>query len=361
MKSNALIALLFGLFATAWWMPIGTALAQPADQAAPDETITVETITVQTASGRSFTAVLDRQTDVDRLWLRWERKSVVVRRPIDWDRVEQVHVAGKVLSGEEFLDVVRAVRQENPFREEAARTKPRVVVMRTMGSAVAAGRTPPHAPVPDTPRVCSLAIEATLVNWDSDVEADGLVVHVYPLDGYGDVVPVRGTLNADLTAERVEIVKRPQPFHTIGRWTRQVSQDDFGPHGAAFRLPFQGVHPEFDLSAATFGLVHARLSVPGQGTFEATADTVRIRAASPVRDRLEQFTGRRFFPQERIGRGPPRRTYSGFFIPQLCKMSTLPIERSIHPRKSGGLTVFLIIGSAASTAVGATELTAATG
>ena len=41
----------------------------------------------------------------------------------------------------------------------------------------------------------------------------------------------------------------------------------------------------------------------------------------------------------------PRSYEPGFFIPQLCRISTLPSEISDQPSQSGGRMVFLIAGS----------------
>ena len=144
-----------------------------------------------------------------------------------------------------------------------------------------------------------------MANWDGDVEADGLLVHVYPLDDSGGVVPARGTLRFELIGQRDDVFGPPQPFTTLGQWSQQMRVEDFGPRGAVYRLPFQGVHPEFDLTVAPYGALHARLSVPGQGTFETTESLLRIRPYSAVRDELQLSTGRRFFPQERTGDGRP--------------------------------------------------------
>ncbi|MFH1923324.1 MAG: hypothetical protein ABIP48_25965, partial [Planctomycetota bacterium] len=77
---------------------------------------------------------------------------------------------------------------------------------------------------------------------------------------------------------------------------------EFGLLGAKYRFPFQAVHPEFDLELAPYAAVHARLSVPGEGVFEATESDVRVRPYSATRDHLQYTTGQRFFPLERTGR-----------------------------------------------------------
>lgn len=265
---------------------------------------TEETITVHLASGRSFTAKIDPRTDSTQLWLRWERGSAVLRRPIRWDRVVRARVTGRELSGKEFYQIVQTIRRDAPAQAETA------AAQRTIGipgstertRSIPAVRSTPYQER-KTPRVRSLAMDALVANWDADVEVDGLLVHVYPLDADGAVVPVRGSLEVDLRGQWHNAVPRPQSFLGLGRWTRQVRFEDFGPRGAVYRLPFQGVHPEFDPAVAPHGAVHARLSVPGQGTFETTESTVRIRPYGAVRDDLQQATGRRFFPQERTGEG----------------------------------------------------------
>ena len=150
-----------------------------------------------------------------------------------------------------------------------------------------------------------MSIDADVGRWSDTVEADGLVVHVYPMDAQGAVVPAWGTLEVDLTGWQFGITRPSQPFFSLGRWTQEVRPEDFGPQGAVYRLPFQSVQPEFDTNVAPLGAVHARLNVPGQGTFDATRSSVRIRPSSPVRDMLQMTTGQRFFPQERTGGARP--------------------------------------------------------
>ncbi len=263
-----------------------------------------KSISVEVASGRTFGGQLDARTDAVQLWLRSGRGSAVLLRPIQWDRVVQVHVAGQDLSGEEFQRIVNKVKPEAPAPKQTTARQNEIVIKGSTrsGGFLSVTGTPPRKP-PARPRVRSLAVEAVVANWDADVEVDGLLVYVYPLDGTGAVVPARGTLQFDLTGQRDSVFRRWQLFSTLGRWSRRVRVEDFGVDGAVYRLPFQGVHPEFDLTVAPRGALHARLSLPGQGTFETTESMVRIRPYSAVRDQLQLSTGRRFFPQERTGRG----------------------------------------------------------
>ena len=173
----------------------------------------------------------------------------------------------------------------------STRSAPRSASITTMG------------PRPQETRcVRSLAVDAWVSNWDSDVEVDGLVVEVRPLDAHGAVVPVHGVLEVKLIGWPIDITTAGQPPVRLGRWTQLVRPAELGSLGGRYRLPFQSVHPEFNLQWASYGAVCARLSVPGQGVFEATQSSVRIRPYSAVRDHLQQVTGQRFFRVERTGR-----------------------------------------------------------
>jgi hypothetical protein len=148
-----------------------------------------------------------------------------------------------------------------------------------------------------------VTIDAALGGWSDTVEADGLVVYVQPLDATGRRVAVHGTLEVDLTGWRTGITAPNQYSFNLGRWTEPVRPADFGPRGAVYRLPFQAVDPQHDLTVASKGVVHARLSVPGQGTFDATQTDVRIRPFSACRDAIQTTTGQRYLPQERTRNG----------------------------------------------------------
>lgn len=73
-----------------------------------------ELITVDLRSGRTFTALIDSKTDAKQLWLRWERGTAVLQRPIRWDRVVRAKIAGEELTGEELQQVVATIRRDMP-------------------------------------------------------------------------------------------------------------------------------------------------------------------------------------------------------------------------------------------------------
>ena len=286
-------------FLAAWTGP--AAFADPS--ASPVASAAEDSITVRLISGRTFTAALDRRTDAGQLWLRFEEAGIELLRPIDWDRIVSVTAAGQKLTGREFRQLVEKVRKEIPPQPSLHDAKADIVMIGSTETEQPplVNRATEIAATADTRRVVSLAIDARTVNWDENVEADGLLVHVYPLDADGAVVPVHGTLNVDLKAEQNGVNRQSQPFVEAGRWSEKVRPADFNAGGALYKLRFQSIHPEFDRSIGSLGAVHACLTIPGQGTFEATADTVSLRSSSAVRHRLQMSTGRRFFSDERTG------------------------------------------------------------
>jgi hypothetical protein len=156
--------------------------------------------------------------------------------------------------------------------------------------------------------VTSIAVDALLANWDADVEADGLMIYLQPLDAWQQLTAASGTLEVELYTLHARAFHHA-PFsggrtvEPIVRWAQAVNVNDFTTRGALIRLPFQAAHPEFDDSLGAYGLVHIKFSVPGSGVFEQSIDGVRIRPWAPLRDYYQLDTGRRFLPHEGTGRG----------------------------------------------------------
>jgi hypothetical protein len=161
----------------------------------------------------------------------------------------------------------------------------------------------------DLPRVAMVAFDAAIANWDADVETDGVLIDVAPVDINRRVVPVSGTVEVELFApQRRTLDLAPQSggdtLEVVERWTRAITPADFGPSGVRLRLPFGAITPELqpNWTAWHYGLVHVRLSIPGHGVFEDSRDGVRIKPFAPNRDRLEMKTGQRFLSTENLGR-----------------------------------------------------------
>ena len=263
--------------------------------------LSAEDLSVTVTSGRTFAGHVDQRTDASTLWLRYGGDNITIVRPIRWERVVSARYGGRDVNLE-TLPELAAHLQTNPSASQRVATPRR----RANSSSTTFAEEAQQA-LGMSPRVRSVAFDAFIANWDGDVEADGLIVRIYPIGGDGRVLPINGSVAMDLTAIRAtgfyghprgrgEVVDR------VGTWTKALREDDFDRGVAELRLPFQSRHPEFATDISSHGLVHIRLVVPGHGVFESSQDAVRIREFAPLRDHLEQTTGSRFLPSERTGR-----------------------------------------------------------
>jgi len=267
-------------------------------------------LTVSVASGRVFNGEVDPQTDRDLLWLRVGDGPIVIRRPIDWERVVRIRQGEKELSPDELRALAHASKDATnaallPAPPVPAEDWTTARTWLTAPSTAPAGdRTNPSGGAAQigSPQASSLQIDAELGHWTAGVDPSGIVVCIHPTTADGALLPIDGTLAVDLIGQTPASQGQGDGLSTLGRWTQAVRVADFGPLGAVYQFPFQAVHPDFDLELRAHGLVHARLSVPGQGTFEASQAMVRLRPYSAVRDRLQQNTGSRFAPIEQTDR-----------------------------------------------------------
>lgn len=267
--------------------------------ALPENPLAAGTIRVELSSGQVYQAEIDTRTDEDQLQLLWRRGPMTLRRAIAWDDVAHAEVAGQQLAGTEFQQLVARVRREFP---RPVPTSPGMIML-TSSAGPSTLSPPPNREPAAVGRVRTLEVDAAVGRWNGNVDVDGLVLRIYPLDENGELVPCDGTLSVELHGDQTGGIRPPQTFPSLGQWTRRVRPSDFGARGASYRLEFQQVHPEFAPGLLPRGLVHVRLSVPGQGTFEASDAMVRLRPYSSVRDRLQQATGHRFFPDETTADG----------------------------------------------------------
>jgi hypothetical protein len=264
-------------------------------------TFATELATVQTKSGRTFQGVVDAKSDDAKLWLRFGTTQAQILRPIAWSQVVTATYAGREYDAAAFRQIVSKIKSAAP------QMPPRIKSHKDTGLSDAQRAQMALADV--APRIESLEITAYPANWDRDVEVDGLVVTITARNEFGEMVPTSGTLEVDLVTEMSRVRETITAGESrirnerIGRWTRSVEPDHFGPLGASYRLPFQAVHPEFKRNLIDLSLVNARLAVPGAGTFNASTTAVRIQPLSTVRDRYENRHGSRFMPIERTGHG----------------------------------------------------------
>jgi hypothetical protein len=269
------------------------------------------TVTVLTASGRQFEGQVAAESDDDRLWLVTRLSGITFLRRLAWGRIASGVVDGQDLPAAEFKrQALRLGARQSPTRLVSA-SPPAEIVPAPAGDAPAAVLTglptlpplPPAGPYP-IDRVESIFIDAYSANWDEDIEPDGLVLHLFAASRRGRPGRVEGSLEVQAVCERFLGTLRDQPrLADLGNWRMPVRGADFGPAGAVYRLEFQGEHPEFDLDLGPQAIVHARLTVPGHGTYHASQTGVRVRAYSALRDLHQQETGRRFLPWEATGPG----------------------------------------------------------
>jgi hypothetical protein len=257
-----------------------------------------EPITVEVSGGRTFTGLVDRQTDDQRLWLRFEEGTGTLWRPVTWQRIARASHQGQDVPLDDLQQLAQRLASTRQIVLEPQKTEP-----------VAPQPVKPSPPA-------ALDVEAALGNWDADVEADGLRLWLRLLDEQGLETTAAGTLEVELFAPRIrKYHEGPQSrgylVDLIERWTVPLPAESFRRGTAVVRLPFGALHPEFDRGIDALGLVHVRLALPGHGVLEQSLDGVPLRPFSPVRDALLDNTGRRFLPTEATGRGegayePPR-------------------------------------------------------
>ena len=256
---------------------------------------TPTTVKIEHTSGRNWEGVIDARSTPEQLVLRFERGTAVLYRPIKWSEIRGASIEDKSVSPAELKSSYESLATSaTPFAERVK---------------VAPEKTAEEQPLPPLPnKVNSIACDALLANWDSDVEADGLVIHLQPLDAWQDFTFATGTLEVELYTLQARTFNhapssRGRTVEPIIRWSQAVNVSDYRSRGAYIQLPFQAAHPEFDSTLGYYGLVHIKFSVPGSGVFEQTIDGVRIRPWSPIRDYLQLNTGYRFLPNETTGRG----------------------------------------------------------
>lgn len=257
-------------------------------------------VRVVVADGREFSGWVDARSTDKRLWLRSECGGAYLTRPITWEAVRRVTSGSQAFSVDEFRAQLGHWTTPTPESRcgepvEAPKPGPR--------AAVDPSAAMESNPVQVVNRVQSIQLDAGLANWDNDVEDDGLIVTVVPLDRNGNVVAVDGALEVELIGEGPGTTAALSTFPLLGRWVQPIRAAEMTANGVQVRLEFQAAHPEFDLRLGTAGLVHGRLTVPGHGTFEATTGATTLRPYNPIRDRLQQQTRQRFFPNEQTGIG----------------------------------------------------------
>ena len=239
--------------------------------------------------GRVLSGELDSRTDQQALWIRQSASSVVLAIALDWEQL-----------AEATLDGQNATRSE--LQEQAAATPSApspVTVVEPLVPIV------PQAPLPQRPpRLRSVEIvDACLANFDRNVEPDGLLLTIAPLDEQRRAIAVRGSLAVRLFGQRRANTQPAATFGDLEHWTLPVRPGDFVDGLATYELRFRGTAPEWEFDLLPDALLSVELGAFGHGNFAAAAP-VTIRAFNPFRDNLQQNRGSRFAPEELRGRRP---------------------------------------------------------
>jgi hypothetical protein len=238
-------------------------------------------VSVRVKSGRTFTGHVDARTDATTLWLRFEDDRATLWRPIAWQRVQSASAGEKNYSAEELRGVATrlgtteaAARREWPARQSNSHT-----------SATTSIET-----VAESSTVRALSLDVRFANWDADRDDDGLIAAITPIDDAGRPVAASGTLSVELigmTAPRTVdyagiAVAHEQERPTLETWTVQLAPNDFLDGTAQVRLPFRNGEPADDPRLQNFGVLRARLTVPGSDVVEAELDPIRLRSTVKV-------------------------------------------------------------------------------
>ncbi|MEM9186836.1 MAG: hypothetical protein AAGB00_10105 [Planctomycetota bacterium] len=260
------------------------------------ETAVAAEVAVTTVDGLLHRGVADTRTDADNLWLRRDEANLSLAFSVPWSAV-----VAALVDGERVAPELLASRLTG---EVSGRSSLSVLVgpIERMPAAPVAG----HAPTLNHgDQVARLEVAARVGQFDADAQADGIEVGIAPATRLGGPASVRGELTIKLLGVR-QVSRHRHAFREVGRWSQPVSPSDFdaATGAACYRLAFQGVEPAADWRLGSDAVVHASLGVYGQGRFEASAP-VSLRQFDPLRDQLQQATGRRHFPVERATGTPP--------------------------------------------------------
>lgn len=231
---------------------------------------------IETIDGRTLIGHIDSQNDAKTIHLWTERPGIVLRSHIPRDRIRTIRPY-------DDSHVIRIEGQESRSSFLPPEPSPQFI---QPAAAV-------HVPVSET--VAVLRVRAWVANWDRDSEPDGLRVVVLPISKSGRLVPVNGSLSAELVARRFDYIRERDRLGIVERWSRQLTPRDFGPQGAIVDLPFDRIEPNRDFDLIPVGLLSVRLGVPGEGLFEAAEFDVPLRRPSYIRDELQLHTGSRQF------------------------------------------------------------------
>lgn len=264
-------------------------------------------VELTTASGRTFRGRLSPKSDFDTVRITSSRGSIELTRPIAWKAIRELTINEEPASFEHLKTLIHRVHEANSQDGQV----PGLIEIgpsQSISNEHEVSVEQKEASQKSAP-VASLAAWATYKNWDRDPSVDGLEVTFTAEDTEGMPTSVRGYLEAELYAfhnESYSAVPQGQGsrFERIGSWRISLKQTTARYDSRVARLPYQGNSPATDGGISPYGILLLRLVVPGQGTFSASLDDVRLRPYSAIRD-SNQLTGNPRFIQEENPRYRP--------------------------------------------------------
>ncbi|PQO25314.1 hypothetical protein C5Y96_25790 [Blastopirellula marina] len=243
-------------------------------------------VELTTSSGRTFRGRISPKSDFHTVHLTTSRGSIELSRPISWTAIRHLTINELPASFEKLATLITTVQNAQGQPETPANVI-------TLG--------PPSTPReneveieqleagPTTAPVSSISSWATFKSWDSDPIVDGLEVTFTPEDSQGLPTAARGHLEAELYAfQKSSFSSVPHGhgarFVKIGSWRIPLDQTFPRYDSRVARLPYQSISPATDGSVSPLGTLVIKLVIPGQGTFSASLEDVRLRPYSSVRD-----------------------------------------------------------------------------
>ncbi|WDI40467.1 hypothetical protein [Bremerella sp. P1] len=263
-------------------------------------------VELTTASGRTFRGRISPKSDFNTVHLTTSRGSIELSRPISWTAIRHLTINELPASFEKLATLITKVQTEERQTKGAANVI-------TLGPPV----TPRENQVaveqleagPTTAPISTVSSWATFKSWDSDPSVDGLEVTFTPEDAQGLPTAARGHLEAELYAfQNASFSSVPHGrgarFVKIGSWRIPLDQTFPRYDSRVARLPYQAISPATDGRVSPLGTLVIKLVVPGQGTFSASLEDVRLRPYSSIRD-ANVLRGNPRFPEDENPRYRP--------------------------------------------------------
>ncbi|QDU76947.1 hypothetical protein Pan97_40050 [Bremerella volcania] len=257
-------------------------------------------VELTTSSGRTFRGKISPKSDFHTVHLTTSRGSIELSRPISWTAIRHLTINELPASFEKLATLITQVQRVEGHKEgpvdviaigPSATARENEVAVEQMEAG------------PTTAPVSSVSSWATFKSWDSDPSVDGLEVTFTAEDSQGLPTAARGHLEAELYAFRkASFSSVPHglgaQFVKIGSWRIPLDQTFPRYDSRVARLPYQAISPATDGSVSPLGTLVIKLVVPGQGTFSASLEDVRLRPYSSIRDANVLRGNPRFYGDE---------------------------------------------------------------